>query len=315
MKWSALIVAAGGGSRFGRPKQLVELAGAPMLSWSLRTLAAMDEISSIVIVAEPDCIEQIAALGAQMAAGKPLRVVAGGKTRQASVRAGLEALPESAEAVLVHDGARPLVRAVDVRNAMELVREGHAALLGIPVVDTIKVVDSAKQTVLRTLDRDQLWAAQTPQLATVREMRRAHADAARAGAEGTDDAALLERAGLDVHVVPGSPENFKITVPEDLVHAERLLRDRVDHLPGEEEVLLVEVFTDPNLVEAVCREIEARGGTIDGIDRDLPNGVAIRAYVKSAAFRDFGARFEAVARGEMTFTTRFSHFAGRTEHA
>lgn len=315
MLWGAVVVAAGSGSRFGRPKQLVELAGAPMLSWSLRTLAHMAEIAEIVIATEPDCVEPIAAMAAQTAPEKPVRVVPGGATRQASARAGLDALSERIEAVLIHDGARPLVRASDVRRGMNAVSEGRAALLAVPVVDTIKVVDAAKGTVLRTLDRDELWAAQTPQFALLRDMRRAHLDAARNTGASTDDATLLERAGMDVHIVSGSPDNFKITIPEDLLRAEQLLRERIDHLPGEEEVLLVEIFTDENLIDAVCAEIEARDGTVDGVERDLPNGVAIRAYVKAAAFEGFGGRFEAVGRGEMTFTSRFSHFAGRTERA
>ena len=286
-----------------------------MLSWSFRTLAQMPEIGDLVIVTEPDCVESIAAMAAQAAPEKSVLVVPGGATRQASARAGLEALPERVQAVLIHDGARPLVRASDVRRGMSLTSEGRTALLAVPVVDTIKVVDAAKGTVLRTLDRDELWAAQTPQFAMVRDMRRAHLDAARNGADYTDDATLLERAGMDVQIVTGSPDNFKITVPEDLARAEQLLRERADHLPGEEEVLLVEIFTDENLIDAVCAEIEARDGTVDGIERDLPNGVAIRAYVKAVAFQGFGERFEAIGRGEMTFTSRFSHFAGRTERA
>ncbi|MDP9111282.1 MAG: 2-C-methyl-D-erythritol 4-phosphate cytidylyltransferase, partial [Candidatus Eremiobacteraeota bacterium] len=194
MRWGAIIVAAGSGSRFGRPKQLVELAGAPMLSWSLRTLASMPEITDVVIVTEPDCVEPIASMASQAAPGKAILVVPGGATRQGSSRAGIEALHERVDAVLIHDGARPLVHASDVRRGMSAIADGRAALLALPVVDTIKVVDAGKGTVLRTLDRDQLWAAQTPQFATLRDMRRAHLDAARSGADSTDDATLLERA-------------------------------------------------------------------------------------------------------------------------
>ncbi|MGZ3496175.1 MAG: 2-C-methyl-D-erythritol 4-phosphate cytidylyltransferase [Vulcanimicrobiaceae bacterium] len=315
MLWGAVIVAAGRGTRFGRPKQLVELAGAPMLSWSIRTFAQMPEIVHLVVVTEEEWVERVRAMGAQIAGPKPFEVVGGGTTRQQSVRRGLDALSERCQAVLVHDGARPLVKASDVRNAMHVVRDAHAAVLGVRVVDTIKVVDAASRIVQRTLDRDALWAAQTPQLATLRDLRRAHLEAARAGFAGTDEAALLERSGIEVELVPGSPENFKITVPEDLVRAEQLLRDRLEHMPGEEEILLVEIFTDENLIDAVCGEIEARGGTVDGVDRDMPRGVAIRAYVAAEAFEGFGGRFEAVGDGSMTFTTRFSHYAGRTEHA
>ena len=146
-------------------------------------------------------------------------------------------------------------------------------------------------------------------------MPRARATAARTQIEATDEATLLERAGVDVEVVAGSTDNFKITVPEDLARAEHLLRERLEHMPDEEEILLVEVFTNEHLIEAVCGELERRGGTIDGIDRDLPSGVAIRAYVGGDEFEGFGARFESSATGELTYTTRFSHYAGRAEQS
>lgn len=314
MLWGAVIVAAGRGSRFGRPKQLAELAGAPLVAWSIRTLAGMPEIVDVVIVTEPDNVEQLYALAATLVTDKPFSVVEGGRTRQASVRAGIDALPERCVGVVVHDGARPLVRANDVRNAMRVVRDGTAAILAVPVVDTIKVVDGVRHTIKRTLERSELWAAQTPQCATVRDLRRAHIDALRSSAPASDDAALLERAGVEVHVVAGSTENFKVTVPEDLARAEQILRDRAPITADQEEILLLELFIDENLVDVACREIEARRGTIDGVDRDLPAGVAIRAYIPSSNLTGFAERFEAVASGTATFTTHFSHFSNRMSH-
>jgi 2-C-methyl-D-erythritol 4-phosphate cytidylyltransferase len=314
MLWGAVIVAAGHGSRFGRPKQLVELAGAPLLAWSVRTLAQMPEIVDVVIVTEPEHVESAYAIAGAVVAEKPFAVVKGGDSRQASVRAGLDALPARCAAVLIHDGARPLVRANDVRNAMRVVRDGQASLLAVPVIDTIKVVDNTKKLIKRTLDRQELWAAQTPQCATMRDMRHAHMEAMRSQVQASDDAALLERLGLEVLVVPGSPDNFKVTVPEDLLRAEQILRERAPITADQEEILLVEVFIDENLIEAVCGEIEARQGTVDGIDRDLPSGVAIRAYISSEKLAGFGERFEAVTSGQALFTTHFSHFAPRTSH-
>ncbi|GAC1388971.1 MAG: hypothetical protein NVSMB31_04100 [Vulcanimicrobiaceae bacterium] len=314
MLWGAVIVAAGQGSRFGRPKQLVELAGAPLLAWSLRTFAQMPEIIEIVLVTEPENIEAVYAIAAAIVNDKPFTVVRGGDSRQASVRAGLEALPARCNAVLVHDGARPLVRANDVRNAMRIVREGTASLLAMPVVDTIKVVENGKTHVKRTLNRQELWAAQTPQCATVHDMRRAHLEALRNESPASDDAALLERIGVDVMVVPGTPDNFKVTVPEDLIRAEHLLRERAPITADQEEILLTEVFIDESLIDAVCTEIEKRGGTVDGIDRDLPNGVAIRAYIASHKLAGFGERFESISSGQAIFTTHFSHFAERLSH-
>jgi 2-C-methyl-D-erythritol 4-phosphate cytidylyltransferase len=217
--WGAVIVAAGRGKRFGGPKQLVDIAGTPMLCWAVRTFASMQEISDIVVVTESQWLEDVAAVVTTCA------VVRGGATRQASVHEGVRALPARCDAVLVHDGARPLVTVSDVRRGMAPVRSGHASLLAIPVVDTIKEVDES-QIVMRTLNRSTLWAAQTPQFATLQDMRDAHQAGIRDRIDATDDAMLLERIGVHVHVVHGSPDNFKITLPQDRARAEQLLRDR-----------------------------------------------------------------------------------------
>jgi len=312
MIWGAVIVAAGRGTRFGRPKQLVELAGKPMLAWSVETFASMPEIAEIVVVTEPEFVEPVEALAGPLAGEAPIRVVRGGAERQDSVRLGLEALSGDVAAILVHDGARPLVRARDVRAGMRPVRPGTAALLATPVVDTIKVAGEDRK-VTRTLDRATLWAAQTPQLATARDLRRAHAEAVRLGhPPATDDAALLERAGLDVVLVESSAENFKVTRPHDLARAEALLRERDGADAGEEEVLLVECFVDPRAVDDVLRELDLRDVRVDEIDRDLPSATVIRAYATRAALRGLGARLHALAGEDALFTTHLSHFAPRT---
>jgi len=313
MQWAAIIVAAGRGSRFGRPKQLVELAGAPLVSWCLRTFAKMPEVAQLIVVTEEPWIESMREIVAQLAQEKRFEIVAGGATRQDSVANGLRVVDNACDAVLVHDGARPLVRATEVRNGMRAVRDGHAAVLGVPVVDTIKTIDPKTHLVMRTLDRSLLWAAQTPQLATVHDLRRAHSHAERDSVNGTDEEVLLERIGVEVEMVAGSPENLKITVPNDLARAEQLMQERLQHRPDEEEVLLVEVFVHENLIDAVCGELETRGGTIDAVERDLPTGAAVRAFVRAEAFEGFGERFEAFATGDGTYTTHFSHYAGKAE--
>ena len=223
MRWAAVIVAAGHGKRFGGPKQFLELEGLPIVGWSIRTFAAMPEIAQLVVATEPEFIAPMVELCARLAPRHAALVVRGGATRQQSVYQGLRAVSSECEAALVHDGARPLVQAENVRVAMAEVRGGRAALLAMPVVDTIKAVDSSLR-VTTTLDREFLWAAQTPQLATIADLRAAHECARRDGVDATDDAALLERAGIEVVVVPSTSENFKITHPADVARAAALLR-------------------------------------------------------------------------------------------
>lgn len=222
MKFAAVIVAAGRGTRFGRPKQLIEIAGKPMLWWSLHTFAQMSEIETIVVVTESEWLEQVRSVAAGAAGLKLLDVVPGGATRQASTYEGLRVAGENCEGVFVHDGARPLVTADEVRRGMAAVALGHASLLAIPVVDTIKVVSDGR-LVEKTLDRGALWAAQTPQFATYADMMRAHQAGIRDGVEATDDAMLLERIGVSVQIVPGSAENFKVTLAEDQARAQQAM--------------------------------------------------------------------------------------------
>jgi 2-C-methyl-D-erythritol 4-phosphate cytidylyltransferase len=311
MNWGAVIVAAGHGTRFGRPKQLVELAGKPMIAWSVDTFASMPEIAELIVVTEPEFVEVMEVLVEERVRHARAVVVRGGPTRQASVAAGLDALSDDVAAVLVHDGARPLVQTSDVRAGMRPVRPGTASLLATPVVDTVKVAGpDAKVT--RTLDRSELWAAQTPQFAVLGDLRRAHTEALRRDQTATDDAALLERAGFDVVIVPSRADNFKVTLPDDLARAEALLRDRAPQGVAEEEVLVVECFVDPHSVDAVLLELETRAARIDEIDRDLPGATVVRAYLTNAALRGFGARLQSLAGDEALYTAHLSHLAPRT---
>ena len=311
MIWGAVIVAAGRGTRFGRAKQLVELGGKPMLAWSIETFAAMPEISDIAIVTEFEFIEDVQQLAIPLVRSASLTVVAGGADRQASAANGIAALPEHCAGIFIHDGARPLVRAADVRAGMRAVRPGVAALLAAPVVDTIKIVDDMRK-VTRTLDRATLWSAQTPQLATAKDMRRAHADAVRyEWPRVTDDAALLERAGIDVVVVESSIDNMKVTHPGDLVRAEAVAAQRAPAVVEDEDVFLIECFVHEDAVDAVLAELESRSARVDGVDRDLPNAVAIRAYAGTEGLRGFGLRLHALAGEDAIFTTHLSHVVAR----
>ena len=194
-----------------------------MAGWSIRTFAALEEIAELIVVTERDSIEPMRALIARVAPHVSSVVVGGGATRQQSVYEGLSAVSATPGAVLVHDGARPLVSAADVRAGMAHVRSGRASLLAVPVVDTIKSVDPQTMRVSATLERRTLWAAQTPQFATVADLRAAHERALIDGVDATDDAALLERIGVEVVAVPASTENFKVTLPADLERAAHVI--------------------------------------------------------------------------------------------
>jgi 2-C-methyl-D-erythritol 4-phosphate cytidylyltransferase len=226
-KFCAIVVAAGRGVRFGRPKQMLDVAGHPLVSWALSAFGEMAELEDLVLATEAENVEALRGLAAAYAPRLTTRVVEGGATRQASVANALAAVPERCTAVFVHDGARPLVRESDVRAGMAAVRPGRGAVLAAPVVDTIKVVPLGTRSVARTLDRAELWAAQTPQFALLSDLRRAHAEAERDGVDATDDVALLERIGLEVVVVPVSGENLKVTVASDLDIVEAILRERL----------------------------------------------------------------------------------------
>jgi 2-C-methyl-D-erythritol 4-phosphate cytidylyltransferase len=309
MIWGAVIVAAGRGTRFGRPKQLLELGGQPLVAWSVQTLAGMPEISDLVVVTESEFIELMELAIAPVCGSLEPRIVRGGATRQDSVRLGVAALPAHCAGILVHDGARPLVRAHEIRAGMRAVRPGNASLLAAPVIDTIKIVD-ADRRVTRTLDRSTLWAAQTPQFAAARDLRRVHGEAARFGwPPATDDAALLERGGVAVTVVEASADNFKVTLPGDLARAEAILRERGPLPLDAAEIFIVECFIPAGAVDNVLRELESRGARVDAIDRDLPSAVAIRAYVGREELRGFGRRLHALAGEDALFTTHLSHLA------
>jgi len=233
-----LIAAAGSGRRMGARgnKLLLPLAGRPLLAWTLEAALACDEIRWIGVVGQPVDAEAIAALVAEVRQGAtarsplaPVVWIVGGDTRQDSVRRGLAALPEDAEQVLIHDGARCLVEADLLHRCCEALGEAVQAGAGIiaatAVTDTIKEVGEGG-LIKTTPDRSVLWAAQTPQGFGVGPLRQAHARAEAQGWTVTDDAALFERLGWPVQVLEAPPSNIKVTTPFDLTVAEAVLRTR-----------------------------------------------------------------------------------------
>ncbi|TMK39455.1 MAG: 2-C-methyl-D-erythritol 4-phosphate cytidylyltransferase [Actinobacteria bacterium] len=209
----ALVVAAGRGKRLGgdRPKALLTLAGRPMVDWSVRALSESPAIERIVVALPP---------GAEAPAGAT--GVAGGPSRSASVRAALGAVGPG-DPVLVHDAARPLLTAELVARVLEGLSDGaDGAIAAAPVTDTIKQVD-AEGRVTGTLERERLWAVQTPQAFRRHALERALDVDPRTLAAATDDAWLVERSGGVVRVVPAPPGNLKVTELDDLVRAEAAL--------------------------------------------------------------------------------------------
>ena len=201
----AIVVAGGSGSRYGGLKQFEPLAGRRVVDWSLA--AARESCDGVVLVV-PAGVEEAGA-------------VAGGVTRSDSVRAGLAAVPDDAEVVLVHDAARPLAGPDLFARAIAAVRAGADGVVPVvPVTDTVKRVDG--ELVVETLDRRTVVAVQTPQAFDARMLRDAH----QSGGDATDDAGLVESIGGKVVVVDGDRWNIKLTTPEDLVVMEALLTHR-----------------------------------------------------------------------------------------
>lgn len=222
-----LIACAGSGRRMGaeRNKLLLEVAGRPVLAWTLQAALASEAISWIGIVGQPVDQADILALVAAAQPQKPVVWVQGGDTRQDSVCNGLAALPAEAEAVLIHDGARCLVEPALINRCAAAVLAGASVIAAAPVTDTIKRVDGAG-VIQDTPDRAQLWGAQTPQGFPVAQLRQAHEQARREGWSVTDDASLFERLGWAVQVMESSPANIKITTTFDLTIAAAVLAAR-----------------------------------------------------------------------------------------
>jgi 2-C-methyl-D-erythritol 4-phosphate cytidylyltransferase/2-C-methyl-D-erythritol 2,4-cyclodiphosphate synthase len=217
----ALIVAAGRGARFGAslPKQYLPLGGVPLLRHSASRLVNHAGIAAVRVVIDPTAQDHYAAA----VAGLPvLDPIAGGATRQESVRRGLDSFAAEAPTnVLIHDGARPFPDDALVGRIIDALVAHDGAIAALPVVDTLKRGEAGGR-IDGTVDRTGLWRAQTPQGFRFAAIRDAHT-AAAARDDLTDDAAVAELAGLDVVLVPGSEDNLKVTTPEDLERAERLL--------------------------------------------------------------------------------------------
>jgi 2-C-methyl-D-erythritol 4-phosphate cytidylyltransferase len=217
MTVAAILVAAGAGTRLGAgvPKAFCLVKGRTLLDHALSRFVEHEDVRHVIAVVPAGFVAELAGFVAEL--GDGVVVVAGGDQRSDSVAAGLAALPDEVEFVLVHDAARPFVPAAVITRVVAALRSGADAVIpAIPVVDTVKRVFEG--VVVETIDRSALRAVQTPQGFRRSVLAAAHAQ----GAGATDDAALVERAGVEVAVVDGADESFKITRPWDLMIAEAL---------------------------------------------------------------------------------------------
>lgn len=226
MSVSAIIVAGGKGIRMGAAmrKQYMLLAGKPIFCHTLEVFDTCSCIHEIFLVVPPDdlntCSEKWIS---SLTLHKKMYLVAGGTERQDSVYLGLQAVSSrQCDVVVIHDAVRPFVSSLMIEACVVEARVSGACIVGMPAMDTAKLVNSGQ--IERTLDRNTIWMAQTPQAFGLNLIRTAHEKARKDRFIGTDDAMLVERLGHKIRIIPGSRLNMKITTPEDLPLAEGLIR-------------------------------------------------------------------------------------------
>lgn len=222
MKISAIIPAAGSGSRYSKTKNklLEELNGVPVIVRTLKTIASVDEISEIVVCTSINLIQEINQVVQKYNIFKIKKIVLGGQTRQESVFNGLNELKNETapDLVVIHDGARPLITTEIIKKSISIAINKGASIVAVPSKDTIKRINPETGEVVETPDRIELWNVQTPQVFRFNEILQAHENFF--GQNMTDDSVLMEKAGYKVFVTRGNYKNIKITTEEDLKTAE-----------------------------------------------------------------------------------------------
>ncbi len=229
---AAVIVAGGVGSRFGNPggKQLVDIAGRPMLAWTIQAFDKARLVEHVVVVCPAEKMDQMRAAAVEpFGFDTPVTFAPAGETRQDSTRAGVEAVPEGFAFAAIHDGARPLILPETIDHAVEVLLADPSldgVVCGHPAIDTLKLAD-ADGFIEGTPERSRYWAVQTPQILAIESFLRAQDAAAAEGFLGTDDTSLVERAGGRLRCVDSPRDNLKVTVPEDLVPVTAIMRSRL----------------------------------------------------------------------------------------
>lgn len=224
MKITAIIPAAGSGTRYSSDKNKLfeNLSGTPVIVHTLKKISAVKEINNIIICTSVDLIEEIKQLVSDFNFTKADNIILGGKTRQESVFLGLqEAKKLNPDFILIHDGARPLISEEIIKNSIDSAVKNGASVVAVPSKDTIKRVNAQTNQIIETLNREELWNIQTPQVFKFKEILEAHEKFK--GQDFTDDAALLEELKIPVNIITGSYKNIKITTTEDLQIAQVLI--------------------------------------------------------------------------------------------
>ena len=222
---SVIFPAAGQGKRMqaGINKVLLTLGGEPILTRTLKTFSAVEEVGELIVVVAADEVTAVERQLQKVAGLKPFQVVAGGSERQYSIYNGLQRVADTADVVLVHDAARPLVTVKTIQAVIDSARAKGGAIAAVPAKNTIKVVDK-DGLVESTPPRSTLWEVQTPQGFRKDILLKANEQALQDNFLGTDDASLVERIGVPVAVVKSDYRNIKVTTPEDLLIAEAFLQ-------------------------------------------------------------------------------------------
>lgn len=226
-KIGAVIVAAGSGLRFGERKQFKKLNKKPLYQYSLEQFLLADNISEISLVVPSDLVEKISKDVLNLGQ-KKIKVIAGGELRQDSVLNGVNALDENCELVSIHDAARPFVTIQIINRTINACADLDGIVAAIPANDTVKEVAKNTNRIKRTISREAVWLAQTPQVFNRSKLLQALAYAKTNSVVVTDEATLLETLDFSVAVVEGDVNNFKITTPSDWSTAEYLVRSRND---------------------------------------------------------------------------------------
>lgn len=220
-----IILAAGEGKRMGRPypKMLIPLRGKPLLHWTLANMERCAAVQGVIVTVPGKWRKEFEKKVRFQDYRKVSAVVDGGKERTDSTRNAMAALPETCEVVGIHDAARPFVSGELTGRCFEAAKRKGAAILAVPATDTMKVA-SDELTIERTIPRARCWAAQTPQVFKRNIAEQLHQSSRSAAF--TDDASIAESLGYRVTIVPGSPDNIKVTTPKDLIAAESMLKKR-----------------------------------------------------------------------------------------